>query len=58
MNEQKKSHQRAIKSISLRIPEDFINKIDNELEKRYGMKRTSWVMEAIQEKFKRDIKTE
>ncbi len=39
---------------SLRIRTDLLEKIDNRLHNRLGMKKTSWILEAIQEKLKRE----
>ncbi len=39
---------------SLRLRSDISDKIDKVLEKRIGMKKTSWILEAIQEKLKRE----
>lgn len=48
-------HQSEWTNINLRIKTDMINKIDGIVKnERIGMNRTSWILEAIQEKFKKD----
>jgi len=43
------------KNINLRLKSDMITKIDDIVQnERIGMNRTAWILEAIQEKFKRD----
>lgn len=39
---------------SLRIRKDISNDIDADLEKRIGISKTAWILEAIQEKLKKD----
>jgi hypothetical protein len=39
-------------NFTLRIRSDLLEKIDKELESRVGMSKTSWILEAIQEKLK------
>jgi hypothetical protein len=37
-------------NFSLRIRKDLLKGIDSAIEKRIGMTKTSWILEAIQEK--------
>lgn len=39
---------------SLRIRKDISDDIDQNLEKRIGISKTAWILEAIQEKLKKD----
>ena len=39
---------------NVRIPSDMLNCVDYRVLKRIGLSRTGWVLEAIQEKLKRD----
>ena len=41
-------------NLCLRITSSMVNQIDYLLEERIGMSRTAWILEAIQEKFKKD----
>src|SRR6185436_12947581 len=41
-------------NMNLRIRNDILKILDEEVKKRIGMNRTAWILEAIQEKFKRD----
>ena len=41
-------------NINLRIPKRMLGKINITLSSRIGMTRTSWILEAIQEKLERD----
>lgn len=43
------------KTISLRIPNSLIEDVNKEVKKRYGLSRTGWILEAMQEKLKRTI---
>lgn len=38
----------------LRLTTDLLEKIDIDLVNRIGMKRTSWILEAIQEKLNKE----
>jgi len=38
---------------SLRIRQDLLDEIDDVLEKRVGISKTAWILEAIQQKLKR-----
>lgn len=42
------------KSVVLRFPKDFLDKIDQAVEKRVGMNRMAWLLQAAQEKLERD----
>jgi metal-responsive CopG/Arc/MetJ family transcriptional regulator len=35
-------------NINLRIPNDLLNDIDERVKERVGIKRTGWILEAIQ----------
>jgi hypothetical protein len=39
---------------NLRIPKNMIDKIEAVMERRVGISKTGWILEAIQEKLKRD----
>lgn len=41
-------------NIQLRISTDLIEKIGSILKERKGLSRNAWILEAIQEKIKRD----
>lgn len=41
-------------NLCLRITSNMVNHIDLLLEDRIGISRTAWILEAIQEKLKRD----
>ena len=49
---QKKEEER--KSIVVRMPSDFLEKIDAAVGKRVGMNRMAWILQAAQEKLERD----
>lgn len=38
----------------LRIPTDMVEEIEASLSRRIGIQKTGWILEAIQEKLKRD----
>lgn len=40
--------------ILLRIKSDDVQQIDEEIKSRMGMTRTSWILEAIQEKLQKE----
>lgn len=40
-------------NINFRIRNDVLNDVDEEVKKRIGMHRTGWILEAINEKFKK-----
>lgn len=42
--------------INLRIRKDLADGMEKMLEDRVGMSRTSWILEAIQEKIKKDLR--
>lgn len=41
-------------SVVLRIPLPLLEMIDKEVGSRYGMTRTGWILEAIQDKLEED----
>jgi hypothetical protein len=41
--------------ISLRIKVEAISKIDERISKKMGMNRTGWILQAIEEQFKKEI---
>ncbi len=49
---QKTSHEWT--AISLRITKQIISDIDKMVDERVGLSRTAWILEAIQEKLKRN----
>lgn len=44
-------------NFNLRIREDLLKQIDGVLEDRVGISKTGWILEAIQEKIKKDSHT-
>lgn len=42
------------KAISLRFPLELLELIDKAVEERYGMTRTTWLLQAAQEKLERE----
>jgi hypothetical protein len=42
------------KSIVVRIPLELLEKIDKAVDRRYGMTRTAWLLQAAQEKLERE----
>lgn len=43
------------KVLSLRITEDLVESIDNHLKSRVGTSRNSWMLDAIQQKLKKEM---
>lgn len=43
-----------LKVVSLKIREDLFERMDRAVEERIGLTRNAWILEAIQEKLKRD----
>ena len=43
-----------LKPILLKIPLNWLEKIDKSVEERYGMTRTTWLLQAAQEKIERE----
>jgi predicted HicB family RNase H-like nuclease len=41
-------------TVSLRITKELIETIDKELKERIGISRNAWILEAIQQKIKRE----
>jgi hypothetical protein len=50
----KMTNDKEWKNLLLRLRIDMLENIDNEIEKRPGMSKNSWIREAIQEKLKRE----
>lgn len=48
----KSTSKKKLQRVHVRIPESFLEEIDEAVEKRIGMSRNSWILEAIQEKLK------
>lgn len=48
----KKEEER--KSVIIRMPTEFLEKIDTAVSKRVGMNRMAWLLQAAQEKLERD----
>lgn len=42
------------KALLLKVPESLISKVDMKVEEREIINRTDWILEAIQEKLKRE----
>ena len=51
----KKKDENEWTNILVRIKKSALNDINERLKRRMGMKRNSWVLEAIQEKLDADI---
>lgn len=47
-------NENAKQSIVLRIPQPLLNDVDEKVKKRYGITRTGWILEAIQEKLEKE----
>lgn len=45
------------KTICLRLPENFLNMIDSVVNKRVGMNRNAWILQAIQERLEKLMET-
>lgn len=45
-----KKEESGFTSILLRIPNSIVLKVNNEVEKKPWVKRTSWILDAINEK--------
>lgn len=41
-------------NFNLRVRKDMFEKMDSLLERRIGISKTAWILEAIQEKIRRD----
>ncbi len=41
--------------LNLRVPVSLLEELEEVLNKRVGISRTGWILEAIQEKIRRDI---
>jgi len=52
---QKDTPQKDFIFISLRIPGNLFGKLGDSLKKRSRVKRTGWILEAIEEKIDREI---
>jgi hypothetical protein len=40
--------------LNFRIPTDLLKRVDEELKERIGISRNGWILEAIQEKLRRE----
>jgi len=49
-----KKSKREWSFFCLRVPTDIVAKIDDILYERIGLTKNGWILEAIQEKLKRD----
>lgn len=47
------THKKQFVYINLRLRKDLADSMNKMLESRIGMSKTSWIMEAIQEKIRR-----
>jgi hypothetical protein len=54
VNEDQKKQTIKWCSLHLRLPEVFLEKIDEVLKNRFSISRTAWILEAIQEKLKKE----
>lgn len=41
-------------TILLRVPVELLERVDKLVESLYGIKRTGWILQAMQEKWKRE----
>lgn len=55
---QKMKRSKKFTKFLLRISEETLDSIDKEVLDREGMTKTGWILEAIQEKLKKDRKNE
>lgn len=55
-NAEKKEKSKEWTKMLLRVKNEFLNQIDMLIEDEIGMNRTIWILEAIQEKIKRENK--
>jgi hypothetical protein len=44
--------------MNLRIPVEMINLVDEAVDKSVGITRTGWILQAINEKLKKEVKNE
>jgi len=51
--EDKKVKEEKWKLVPIRMPEKLIRELDDKIEKRLGLSRNAWILEAIQEKINR-----
>ena len=49
------AERKAWTHLNLRISIEMLNNIDEAMKERVGISRTGWILEAIQEKIKRNI---
>ena len=50
----KSENTKEWKNFAIRIRKDLLSRIDEILEGRIGITKTAWILEAIQEKLKRE----
>ncbi len=50
----KEKKTKKFSNINFRIPTDMLNQVDETLQDRVGISRNGWILEAIQEKLKRN----
>lgn len=54
--EEEKKGEKEIKEkwklVPIRMPEKLLNELDEKIEKRIGMSRNAWILEAIQKSLK------
>ncbi len=53
-SDNKKSLKKFWKVICLRMPDNLFADVDNMVKERAGMTRVGWILEAIQEKVKKE----
>jgi len=49
-----KKYKRECKNFTFSLPLDFLAIIEEKIQTRPGISRTGWILEAIQEKIKRE----
>ena len=54
--ENKQEEKEKWKLVPVRMPEKLLKELDDKIEKRIGLSRNAWILEAIQEKMRRENK--
>jgi hypothetical protein len=54
VKEDVKIKKNKLQLVPIRIPQHLLERTDHEVEKRIGLSRNAWILEAIQEKLKKD----
>lgn len=50
----KQQPEKELKSILIRVKQEAVDQIDSLVENSLGMTRTGWILQAIEEKLKKD----